>query len=702
MMLLNRDLLQVSILTDADDKEVIKPNTVDVQDNTFTLPTLSKQLSISPPIWSIDSKAVSCQDHNNEAVPNGASTNTLIKCRGTTTAENQGLDAATVSHGGEAKFTELVEQSIESEVNSMTTSVVDTPMNGLVPTLPAIKLLVLYHMMWCIQTKIVEKPPLWPYAQEYRTCRSPIIYPESKVMKFVPPLTLFGDYKNIQVSVTESFLRYVVRCARYEFELDQIHFFSFDNILKLCEKTKEIAENYIFIGSWPNKPRTLSVEIRTVTVLYHIVWCVQNESLPFVGLPMYYRELISCQSPLIPFNNETIQGTNLKWWGSVKALVYELHMTSSTFIELLKCAKKKIFKPDDMINPDRIFITCRKSQKNYIEKYKKRKEARLNQERMSKPIYICLGVILLLFGTIGNLITCVIGVRKKMRQTSIGIYMSSLAIIDTLWLYMRIIPQILIFLEGNKVFQTTFECKMFPFFLIYVDYLTAWLRLCFTLERMVAATLPYVYRLYFSRRVTFIILLACSVFLAAANSPVIFSRTSGGEFCTYTYPNIKWEYILPWIEIVLSTIFPFTGIIVCNSIMIYSLCKARRQRQQLTDSQIDIDKITVLCITTTLCFILSTAPIRLYLLFRNSYLSDHLPVISDVRFDLHLLLNSLRLLNGILNFPSYCISGSLFRKELINLIKCTGTVPLLFNNQRTEEIGQVPNRDTILTTAHPI
>ena len=46
LMVLNKNFLHVSILIKANDEDVIKTNTVDIQDDTFTLPSSSKELSI--------------------------------------------------------------------------------------------------------------------------------------------------------------------------------------------------------------------------------------------------------------------------------------------------------------------------------------------------------------------------------------------------------------------------------------------------------------------------------------------------------------------------------------------------------------------------------------------------------------------------------------------------------------------------------
>ena len=366
-------------------------------------------------------------------------------------------------------------------------------------------------------------------------------------------------------------------------------YFSFYKLLELCRRTIEVSEKYRFITGGPNKAHIFYVMVYT-PALYHIVWCVQNGSLPFRGLPISSRDLSSCESPLFPFNNETIQGSTIVWWRSLESLRTELRMVGSMFIDLIKCAKENIFITADLINSRSIIEACGKiTNPNLVLEMKSHQQlqqvinankARDRQYRMIKPIYVTLGIITFLFGCLGNLIIGVIALGQTMRHTSSGIYMFSFAIIDTFFMCIRIIPQILSFVMGREeeLIKNIIICKMSFFFMTYVAHLSAWLRLCFVIERTVAVTLPYIYHVYFSRFITLIILLACCMMLAAANLPVVFFVASNNEHCVYQ--NVKWSYVLLWIDIVVSTILPFTGIIASNSILIYSLCKARRQRQQ--------------------------------------------------------------------------------------------------------------------------
>ena len=193
-MLLNNDFLQVSILIDADDNDLIKTNTVDIQDETFTSLSSSKELSVSPPsIRSGDSRSRRCQADGESETPD----------------------------------TRVLEKSIENDTSAITTSAMNATLNSPDSNvgLPHVQLIGLYHKMWCIKMQIVKNPPIWPHTDEYRACRSPIISRASKIMIINPSILWFKNYENVRLSITTSFLNDIVWCAQYGLERDQIMFF---------------------------------------------------------------------------------------------------------------------------------------------------------------------------------------------------------------------------------------------------------------------------------------------------------------------------------------------------------------------------------------------------------------------------------------------------------------------------------------------
>ena len=568
----------------------------------------------------------------------------------------------------------------QTDTNSVTRSAKHIIMNDV--TSPSILLTfplkLLYHMIWCIQVKLVHDPPVSPYDDQYKNCRSPFLSNRSIVMYFAPHQLWLNNYKDTQVTVAQSLLSDIVWCSLHEFTSDFM-LFSFDNLLKLCEKTKQVAETFRFDRSGVSVKLDMknkyTVILRTI-LLYHIIWCVQNESLHFNGLPIYDSEVKSCTSPLYPFNNAPIQGTKVEWWGTPDSLKYSMNLLVYIIVDILKCAEKKVFGPDDMSHPYNILRACEATKRTElldsveVKRKLQRKDREGKRLNAMRPAYICVGLLALIVGSLGNFLTLVIAMRKRMRQTSTGIYLSFLSILDTVFLYVRIIPQLLVYLNApSRGLSGEFGCKITSFFVFYVDHLSAWIRLCFTTERMFAVTLPYIYRAHFTRIITVIILLTCSVILAGVNSFSLVLIRRDGKTCRFA----RTFYIFKWVDVVVSTIIPFLGIFLSNSIMLYSLWHANRQRQHMTNWQSNVHKISILCLSSSFCFVLSAAPIRIYLLAENSglyYSAEN----SNVRLDISIGLHMCRLLNSSIGFLVYWLGGSLFREEMAKLLKRETTV----------------------------
>ena len=153
--------------------------------------------------------------------------------------------------------------------------------------------------------------------------------------------------------------------------------------------------------------------------------------------------------------------------------------------------------------------------------------------------------------------------------------------------------------------------------------------------------------------------------LAGFNFYSLFVLKVDGNVCRSFLPIYD---IFRWVDVILSTIIPFIGIILSNSIVLYILWQARRQIQHITDSTSSIDKIAIMCTSSSFCFVLSTTPSRIYLLTNNLGLYYDLTNI-NIRADAVLGLEMCRFVNATISFLVYLISGSMLRKELVKLFK---------------------------------
>lgn len=188
--------------------------------------------------------------------------------------------------------------------------------------------------------------------------------------------------------------------------------------------------------------------------------------------------------------------------------------------------------------------------------------------------------ILVIMGTLGNLISILVFYKSKMRVQSTSQYLTTLACSDTIFLF-QLIPPWLNAIDSSDLFHAEGFCQIF----VYVSYVTccmsSWIIVAFTVERFVAVSYPLqrnkLCTTARSRYTTFILFL----FSVLVNIPILrFAKPTNND-C-----NIDIEYIEPagrfnWIDTTVSFSFPMGIILVLNIGIIIGIYRLERTRLML-------------------------------------------------------------------------------------------------------------------------
>ncbi|CAF1020753.1 unnamed protein product [Rotaria sordida] len=275
---------------------------------------------------------------------------------------------------------------------------------------------------------------------------------------------------------------------------------------------------------------------------------------------------------------------------------------------------------------------------------------------------------MVLFGVFGNGLALIVINRRSLRHTSSSVFITYLAIFDTLVL--------IIHLTGLMTLHTIksyiLHC-LFTYLTDFVTFCSVWIMVVMTIERCIAVHSPFLAKRFCTiqrARHSMYILIFTALTFFSLTLPFIYTLNKTQNKCV-----VRKQYQI-LIRIIKPTVFYFIPdlILLVNLFIIYELFMARRQRtQQLINPENAIHQInatsfnrkqqqlTMMLVTVSLSFYLFTTPAIVdYILQRNP------PKYRDVRrLKMRFLRSNLTVLwlqmSSATNFLFYYMAGSKFR-----------------------------------------
>ncbi|XP_032527559.2 somatostatin receptor type 4 [Danaus plexippus] len=200
--------------------------------------------------------------------------------------------------------------------------------------------------------------------------------------------------------------------------------------------------------------------------------------------------------------------------------------------------------------------------------------------QLVNTVYLYFTPILVVLGTIGNMLSLFVFHGSKLRLQSTSQYLSTLAIADNIFL-LQLLPPWLSATGITSLFHRTGFCQ----FIVYVSYvsccLSAWLVVAFTVERFVAVVYPLRRNAVCSVNRARQVIVLLSISAIVMNLPVLKFTSPSKDDC-----NIDREYLdhaarFNLIDTLLSFTLPLGVIIIMNSWIMVGVCRLERARQAL-------------------------------------------------------------------------------------------------------------------------
>ncbi|CAH1786280.1 unnamed protein product [Owenia fusiformis] len=293
--------------------------------------------------------------------------------------------------------------------------------------------------------------------------------------------------------------------------------------------------------------------------------------------------------------------------------------------------------------------------------------------------------IVLVFGTIGNVLSIVVFGSKKMRSKTMSLYLISLAVVDILALWFGLFTKWVPHIETTPPITVRalngFSCKLITFMVYTNGHVTSWILVFVTYERFISVFFPLKAKALFKIKSTLIIIAMLFTVFISLNLhifwmvDVIENNITNERDCRYTEDHKEyWTKRRGFIDLILGSFIPFILMLIASIAIISKL--ATRKIGAMNNKN-----IAAMTITLLLCnffFMLTTAPIVLFLVLNNSWYPQQGEIGHPdyYAYQIHYTIcDMIFYINHSANFVLYCISGPIFRKQIKSMfmqMKCFG------------------------------
>lgn len=296
---------------------------------------------------------------------------------------------------------------------------------------------------------------------------------------------------------------------------------------------------------------------------------------------------------------------------------------------------------------------------------------------------------LIVFGTIGSILSIIVLQRPNLRKSVCTIYFTALAVSDLLVLHTGLMRQ-WVFMTFNKDIRQIGSafCKFHTWILYFSLDFSVWIQVAVTVERLLAVWFPHSTKCRCTKHGAKVSLVVIACFLLIINSHILYglgdltenyNGTTTVERCTYLSKSYKKFFMKtwPWIYLVVFFLIPFCVLLVGNILIVVKAVKHKRAmqrhvlpQQSTSGSTSKLASMSLTLFTLNTVFLVCNIPISIYLI-EYVYLREVLRGRSYAVLEMTwAIVNIMMYVNNAISFVLYVLSGTKFRQEFKSLVLC--------------------------------
>ena len=270
----------------------------------------------------------------------------------------------------------------------------------------------------------------------------------------------------------------------------------------------------------------------------------------------------------------------------------------------------------------------------------------------TRPDLSIITLIILLIGTVGNIMSLIVLSRKKLRQKNIGVYLIALCVSDLLVLYIALFAYLLAF---TSIYGENYEkvnCHIMRFFRILSIECSSWITVAITVQRTFAVYRPLSTYLSSSSRYATPIKVLSLMFVVLAVICAIYTSSFSYENTICKGPH---KLVRLFLFSLIYSFLPAVILIVCNVAIVLKVY--RRPVVGQTPHLVANSAQTIrLVLAINIMFLICTLPSSILFTFANSMVVE-----SKI---ITLILKIILSVNNAFNFVLYIVTSQSFREEI--------------------------------------
>ena len=318
-----------------------------------------------------------------------------------------------------------------------------------------------------------------------------------------------------------------------------------------------------------------------------------------------------------------------------------------------------------------------------------------------------LPLLLIIVGTLGNVITIAVLRRRCFKHPPANIYLGVLAVGDTLVLWTGLFRYwVLMVWDFDVRLLAATVCKFHVFIVYWSFQFVSWITVAVAVDRLMTVCFIVPAKFCCTRNRALSIIIAIAIVLLVLDAHVFFtvdiinvSRVNSEANAVYECVHHKkhsafFTSVWPWMDAVAASFVPCMIVMACN---LYIVAMLLHRKRQSTVTHNKVSTLTALLVLIGILFCGTTMPIAIYqspVMYAHRKLNEINGLDEDDVLVANFTFTTLYLLaciNSTFNFFIYCICSEVFRKELQRML---GRKNRVEPERNTSTVRLEPERNT--------